>query len=118
MTLSAEELAAMRDALDDLLPDTCHLLTATRTPDGQGGVTAEWGTVNANVSCRMDMRQGREVVAGGALQQYVSYMLTLPYDTTVTQSYRVEHNSVTYAVKSVNTNQSWIGIKRAELERV
>lgn len=111
-------LAAMRTAISELLPDTCHILSPTNTADGMGGATTAWGTAGTSISCRLDVVQGREQLTGGAIQPYTSYMLSLPYDTTVTQDYRVSHSGTTYAVKSVNLNQSWNAVVRVELERL
>ena len=117
--LSAAELAAMRDVIEtELLPDTCTLLTLTSTANGMGGQTQSWGTASSNVPCRLDMTRGREQVSGEAWRPFTMYTLSLPYDTTITTAYRVVHSSVTYAVTSVNTNQSWIAVKRCELEKV
>ena len=116
--LSNRDLASIRQAAAELLPDRCHLLTKTTVSNGQGGQTATWGTASANVPCRLDMMHGMETLTGGALQQYTGYMLSMPHDTTITQSYRVLLNDITYAVKAVNTNQSWPVVKRVELEKV
>jgi hypothetical protein len=57
-------------------------------------------------------------VTGGAIQPYVTYKLSLPYDTTVAASNIIEHSSVDYAVKSINLGQSWKAVVRVELERM
>lgn len=116
--LSNRDLTSMRQTVAELMPDRCHLLTKTSVSNGQGGQTTTWGTASANVPCRLDMMHGMETLTGGALQQYTGYVLSLPYDTTITQSQRVLLNDITYAVKSVNTNQSWVAVKRVELEKV
>lgn len=114
-------LSAMRDAIESLLPDTCNTLSPTHSADGQGGVTTTWGTVGTALACRLDVIQSRGVLAGGeqntggAIQAYASYMLSVPYDTALEESYRVEHNGNLYAVKTVNNNQSWKAVVRAEL---
>lgn len=110
-------LLAMRAAISELLPDSCNILTPTNTPDSEGGVTTAWGTSSA-VACRLDAKQGREMLTGGAIQPYTTYILSLPYDTTIAQTSRVLHGGVTYAVKSINLNQSWIAVRRVELERI
>ena len=117
--LSTAELAAMRDAIEaDLLPDTCNILTVTKTPDSQGGVTESWGTTYAAVPFRLDMKQGREMISGGALQPFTMYVGSLPFDAIITTANRIEHSDVTYAVTSVNNNQSWNVVKRVMLEVV
>lgn len=118
MTLTAAELSAMRDDIETLLPDTCNLLTVTRTVDGKGGWTDAWGTATAGVACRLDATGGREAAAGDALRPYTSWVLTLPHDTTITAQYRVEHGGNTYSVTAVNDDNSWIASKRVSLERV
>ena len=116
--LSSAELTGMRDAIEQLLPQTCNILSATFTPNGQGGGTTTWGTVSASVACRLDVISGMEQVTGGALQPYTRSVLSMPYDTTVDETYRIELGSNTYAVKSVNTDQGWIAVRRCELELV
>lgn len=116
--LSLADLTEMRTLILDLLPDTCDILSVTKVSDGQGGMTSTWTTTTAGVACRLDMQQGREQISGGALQPFTSFMLSLPYDTTITTTNRVAINDVTYAVTSVNNNQSWIAVRRVMLELV
>lgn len=116
------ELTRMRDDLEAVaLPDTCNLLTVTDTADGQGGVTQAWGTAYASIACRLDAQTGGrnlELVAGAKLQPFHSYVLTLAYDQTIGTNYRVECNSQTYSVVSVDLGKSWALNTRAYLERV
>lgn len=111
-------LTAMRSAIGELLPDTCNVLSVTNTPDGMGGNTQSWGTAGTAIACRLDMQTGMETDVGGAIQPFTRFILSVPYDTTVANANRIEHNSVTYSVISVNTNQSWIAVKRVELEKL
>lgn len=111
-------LAAMRSAISELLPDTGNILSLTSTPDGAGGQSETWGTVTA-VSCRLDVKEMRDIVSGGAVQSFIKTMLSVPYDTSITEVNRVEHGGITYAVVAPpNSDQSWIAVKRVELERV
>jgi hypothetical protein len=110
-------LTAMRDAIGELLPDTCQVVTITLTENGQGGQTESRATASA-VPFRLDVLTGREQIAGGALQPFTSYKGSLPYNTTVTTDSQLLHNSVNYAVTAVNTNQSWIAVKRVDLEKL
>jgi SPP1 family predicted phage head-tail adaptor len=116
--LTAAELASMQEAIGDLLPDTCDLLTSSYAADGQGGGTTTWGTVTASVACRLDYVRGNERTAAGALQPFTGYVLTLPHDTTVTSAYRVVHNSITYTIQSVSSGTSWKSCVRAWLEKL
>lgn len=111
-------LAAMRSAIAELLPDTCNILSLTSTPDGAGGQSESWGT-STTASCRLDVKEMRDTVSGGAVQSFVKTMLSVPYDTSITELNRVEHGGITYAVVAPpNSDQSWIAVKRVELERV
>lgn len=116
--LTSAELASMQDTIDDLLPDTCDLLSSTFAADGQGGGTMTWATASASVACRLDYVRGNERVTGGALQPFTGYVLTLPHDTTVTTAYRVLHKSVTYSIQAVSSTKSWGACVRAWLEKV
>lgn len=111
-------LAAMREAIGELLPDTCSILTLTRTADGMGGMTETWGTAYSGVDFRLDVKTGVEQVVGGGLKPFTSYKGSLPYDTTITSADRILHSGVTYAVTSVNTSQSWKAVVRVDLEKV
>ena len=108
-------LAAMREAIAELLPDTCSILSVTKTADGKGGWSESWGT-SASVACRLDIKSGMEQVVGGGVQPYRHCMLSIPYDTTITTDYRVLHGGVTYNVLTVSTGQSWQAVKRVEVE--
>ncbi len=118
MGLTATELSQMRDTIELLLPDVANICTITNVPDGEGGSTQTRGTSGTAIPCRLDVVQGREQVTGGAIQPYISYMLSLPYDTTVAEENIIEHGGIDYHVKSVNQNQSWVAVRRVELEVV
>jgi head-tail adaptor len=112
-------LTAMRAAIAELLPDTCTILSPTETPDGEGGVTTAWGTVGTAIACRVDVKMGREQLTGGAIQPYIKTQLSLPWDQTILETYRVVHGGMTYAVIAPpNSDTSWIAVKRVELERI
>jgi head-tail adaptor len=114
--IPAAELAQMRaDILDNMLPDTCNILSVTRTADGEGGWTEAWGTASTSVNCRLDGLNSRESIAGAAVQPFHTYVLTVPWDTTITTDYRVEHGTVTYEIKSVKAG-SWMVCTRVLLE--
>ena len=124
--LTNSDLSVMRDAIEQLLPDTCNILAGTETSDGMGGVTLTWGTAGTAIPCRFDFKSGREFVVGVGLQSFTSAMLSLAYDVTITEVNRVEKIDIdtgsvthTYAVSApVNSDQSWRAVKRVQLELV
>ena len=117
--LPADELAQIRVDLETTLPDTCNILTLSRTSDSQGGWSETWGTATLAVECRFDFiaRSSSERVTANALLPYSEAIVTFPQDTTITEQNRIEHNSVTYSVQSVNLG-SWLGVKRASVEKI
>lgn len=115
--LTDAELASMREGINSLLPDTCGIITYVGTSDGQGGITySASGTTTS--SCRLDKKSGFEKDAAGALIPFSGWMLSLPYNTVINEQNKVTHGGYTYNVLSVNTDASWIAVKRAVLERV
>jgi SPP1 family predicted phage head-tail adaptor len=70
---------------------------------------------------------GNEVNAGGAIQDYYRYVLTLPYDTWINETMRVVIEGQTYNVISADAStsgsvvvpaKSWYATRRAIVERV
>lgn len=115
--MDANELARIRDDIDNLLPDTAYILSVTYVSDGYGGLTETWGTALTS-ACRIDPLNGTEVLAGGAIQPYHAFQLTLPHDTALTTEERIKIGTVTYSVKDVDNGKSWSASTRAVLEVV
>ena len=116
--ITPEMLREMRAIIEDeLLPDTAQIITITQVPNGQGGFTESRGTSSA-YPFRLDITQGYERVSGGALQSFTSYKGSLPYDTIIAATQQLLHNGVTYAVTGGNVNQSWIAVRRVDLEKL
>ena len=115
--LSSNDLSFMRDCIENLLPDTCYILTASGTADGSGGVTESWGTATSTTKCRLDTVNGKFTDMAGAVQTYNKLMLSLPYDAVITEANRVYYNSTIYQVTSVNDG-SYLVTKRAEVQKV
>ena len=118
IALTVKELAQMRADIEDLMPDTCDILSVAYTADGEGGMAETWGTALANVNCRIDYRSGSEKVTSGAIQSYSKAVLSLPYTTALTTKHRIKLDEYVWSVLSVNEGQSWDVVRRAELERV
>ena len=118
MGITASELSWMRDEIDDLLPDTCNILTLTMTKDGQGGWAEAWGTTTANQPCRFDNVTASERLGGGAIQPFHAYWVSFPHDTTITAEQRIEKGSDTFAVTSVDDVKSWNAVVRVWAELI
>lgn len=121
--LTTAELASIRSDIADLLPDTCYIIDVTNTVDNMGGYTV--GTAMATggtISCRLDAKiintlRASEKVVGGAIQPFHQFILTVPYDTTISTENQVQKDEEVYNVISVDTDKSWKGAIRVMLER-
>jgi head-tail adaptor len=118
--LTDAELASIRDDIAALLPDTCVIQTITNTADGLGGYT-RGTTIAGTVDCRLDAKiinnlRASESMAAGGIQPFHQYILTVPYDTTITTNNQVQKDNEVYNVISVDTEKSWIGSVRVILE--
>ena len=119
--LTAKELTAIRNDINDLLPDTGYILSRSATSDGMGGQTETWGTAGTTIY-RLDPKMitgwsTEEKVSSGALRPFHSFILTLPYDTNIDTNNRFKDKDGTiYNVTSVDTGKSWIASKRCVLE--
>lgn len=121
ITLTAAELADIRAAINELLPDTGYIITVTNTPDGQGGQTESYGT-SSGIACRLDQKvltdlKSGEMMVGGAINPFHTFMLTLPSSATITTDHRFLLNNTTYNVKSVDKDKSWTASVRCFVER-
>ena len=122
MSITSAELAQMRDDIELLLPDTCAILSVTRASDGQGGWTDTWGTATASVKCRLDAinpkGRNQELVIGGAVKPFHTYVLSLPHGTSITTANRVEVSGQTFSVTGVDLGKSWSAVVRCIVEIV
>ena len=118
MMPDAKELARLQADMETvLMPDTCNILSVTYTADGQGGHTQAWGTATYGIACRIDPVKATELLAGGKVDAYNGYVVTLPHDTTVTSANRVEIDDVSYNILSVDTGKSWSACVRLQVEK-
>lgn len=119
--LTDTDLSHMREAIGELLPATCHILSVTRTSDGQGGFTDTWGTA-VTTSCRLDYKQGPgqrgEMVVAATNQPYSGFVLSLPWNTTITQANRIKIGSTQYNVTMVDSGKSWTAVLRCGVEAI
>lgn len=119
-----KELERLRNDMEAYaMPDVGNILHKTKTSDNEGSWTETWGTVTANVPCRVELVQrnlgiGVEQVSGASLKPFSTWVLTLPYDTTITSANRFEFGGDVYNVTEVNNNSSWMGNIRATLEKI
>jgi len=118
MMLPNDELAEIRAAIADLLPDTCYILSPVSIRAANGEVTQTWGTATAATPCRFDPLKGTEQDGAGGVKIYHGYRVTMTYDTTITSAQRLLFGGVTYNIISVDPGKSWLSSLRLDVERV
>lgn len=92
------------------LPDTAYIQQANRTGDGAGGASVVWQTVNV-VACRLAQNTGREKEQGGKVSPEGSYVVTLPYGTSVTSDNRIQINGVQYEIVAILTRSEATAVR-------
>lgn len=120
MTLpNADELSRIRtDIQAATFPDTCSILSPTKTPDGQGGVSITWGTAVASVACRLDpVTVSEELIAEGRREDF-EFILSFPQGTDLESEDRIVHGGNTYSVTGIKSGGSWEAHGRATLKKV
>ena len=100
----------MRDEAELALPDTCVIQARTLATDGQGGRTETYAT-SVTTTCRVapagQTSQGTEVVRGDGTRTLADWVVTLPYNTSISQTDRIVTGGVTYEVLGVKAPRGW-----------
>lgn len=107
--LSTQDLTAMRATLDASFPDLATIQRYTSIPDGMGGQDESWGTLTANVACRLSpsgQTRGGERPVGAAMAAIADWTITLPRNQDVTAKDRMVISGRTFEVKQV-VARSW-----------
>lgn len=101
-TISASELACLRDGITNTWPETVTISRATRTSDNAGGYTTTWATV-ATVAGMLvaDNTQPQEPVVGDRQNAVQRWMVRLPALTDVNARDRIVIGARTFEVDGV-----------------
>ena len=118
--LSPDELMSMRVEADrTLLDQTCTLLSRTETTNAVGETTVTWGTIGADVPCRLRPKGSSSLIAQALQQKTVAdWSLTLPYGTVVAPGSRAVVELVTYEIMQSWDEEVWKTASRADVKRV
>ncbi len=115
--LTASELTAMRAVVNTSLAGTAIIERGTLTSDSGGGYTEGWSSAGT-VSCRIAPLGGMEDVTGSRISADADWMLTVPFDTSITENDRVVSAGGTFTVRAVRTPRTFELSRRAEVERI
>jgi len=120
--LTANDLAAIRQAQEQAMPDSCTIQRRTLTSDGMGGYTESWSDLATGVKCRLSpVRSISQLAERVVAEQFVGrtlWQLTLPAGQDVSHDDRVVVGATTYEVMSVNSGGAWEVARRVLLALV
>lgn len=114
--LSAAELTAMRVVEESAQSSTAIIKRRGLTPDGMGGNNEAWSAVGT-VTCdvwQINKRGDREAVTGAQAASKGDWYITVPSDTTIYATDRIDVDSRTFEVTWVPNTQSWSTALRVE----
>lgn len=119
LALTDGELVQMRTEVDLTLPGTAIIQTRTTGADGQGGYIQTYAA-SATVDARLSPEglRGMEGEMAGRVAEVSPWILTLPAETSITETARVVYNSVTFEVVEVMSRTPWELSKRVRLMEV
>lgn len=102
MIVSTGRLERMRDVAERTMTDECAITRAVETRDNQGGVITDWDNpeIVATVACRVAPTDARAVEreVGGQIQPQSAWTVTVPAETDVRSTDRIESDGHTYHV--------------------
>lgn len=123
--LTASELSAIRDDIEDLLPDTCTINRVSYATDSYGEADRTYSERASGVACRLDSVESITLTGFEKISQMKNFhigegmwFLTIPHDQIIeiTDQVVVDGHSQTFEVKHVDTEKSWEGCIRAVME--
>jgi len=94
------DLDKIRAEQAKLMPETVYVQRLTRVSDAAGGWTEVWQTV-ATTKGRIATQSGIETKRGGAIVTDMSIIVTLPHDTDLRQSDRLQIGGKQYEIESI-----------------
>ena len=106
--LTDDDLDAMRETLEESLPETAAILRLTTTATETGGASESWATA-ATVAARLapGSYAGSESDIASRLTSTRSWTITLPQGTDIRQADRIEIGSRTFEVVTVLSARSY-----------
>lgn len=121
--LTAAELTAIRDDVEDLLPDTCTLQILTQTVNDIGEPVKSYDTNRGTaIKCRLDPipEIGWEVLGGfmDVVKYTGKFLLTLMHNQTITLDDRAIINGEIYEVDHIDQDKSYRASVKCVVEKV
>lgn len=118
--LSSADLDAMRGVLNESLPDTAVIYSASYVSDGGGGDTTSWTAVGT-VACRVQPYPSSgedEDQLGGRITADVDRIITVPATTSVNTNQELGVGSQRFRIEAVRAPRSYAVSRRIEASEV
>lgn len=115
--LTEEELASMRQTMNDSLAGTATVEVSSFVSDGGGGGTTTFAA-QGTFDCRVTPASGYEDRFGDRLQPETEVVFTLPQDTTINNNAQIRHGSLLFEVVYVRAPRTFEIGKRVEAREV
>lgn len=115
--LTATELADMRTVVESMLPGTCTIQNRSISRDSIGGGTATWANAATSVACKLAPERAIVGGAGGQVSVHSGWVMSVPFDQTITAGQRVVYNSDNFEVVSVEDDHDFRVVRRVYLRR-
>jgi len=113
--LTADELASMRDTMNDSLAGTAIVRTATWVSDGGGGGTTSWVSAGT-YDCRVTPAGGFEQDQGDRVQPETEYIFTLPALTSIDEDAQIVYGGGTYDVIAIPSPRTFEVSRRVQVK--
>ncbi len=97
---STSDLDKIKAEQEKLMPETVYVQRLTRTSDGAGGWSESWQTI-ATTKGRIAAKSGDENELGGKTTAITTYLITLPSDTELTNTDRLQINGQQYQITTI-----------------
>lgn len=115
--LTADEIAALQETAETILPDVCQIRRITQTADGYGGTTD--GTVSTvNTTCRLaPIGRGAASEVAERLGLSDAAQVALPVSSDVRVADRLLIRSVTWYIEALLPVTAWSTVRRVVVSR-
>ncbi len=114
--LADDEIAAMRAAQAQTLPDTGTVQRKSASGDGKGGQTVSYANFATGVNCRLgrDAQAARPGVKGERIDTRIPWVITFAHDQDIRSTDRILIDGRTFEVINVEDHTEWMTALRVQ----
>lgn len=119
--LTEQELASMRETMNDSLAGTATVEVSSFVSDGGGGGTttfAAQGTFDCRIAPTTGAGGNQEFIAANRLHPDSEWVVTFPHDAEVTANDQLRHDNRVFTVLAVTDPRTFAVSLRAEVKEI